>query len=176
MQVLGSVTIPATATSPAKKYTNVLTLNTAGCNLLLFACPSTQALLSWTAALRLAAWEKSRLEEIYTAHLFRITLQDGTSATVGVTDLLTVAFQAGMRPPPSFMAASRVGYRSALQVSRTGGDCGWSFPQEGMFRTKAQYPLQNIVPVPRLCNARSVSPHCFLATTVPLVWRRQSNL
>ena len=77
IQVLGSVTMPATATSPAQKYTNVLTLNNAGSNLLLFACPSTQALLSWTAALRLSAWEKSRLEEIYSAHLIRITLNSG---------------------------------------------------------------------------------------------------
>ena len=33
--------------------------------------------MQWTAAMRLAAWEKSRLEEIYTAHLIRITLNDG---------------------------------------------------------------------------------------------------
>lgn len=77
IQVLGSVTIPATTTAPAKKYTNVLNLNNAGSNRLLFACPSTQALLSWAAALRLAAWEKSRLEEIYSAHLIRITLTEG---------------------------------------------------------------------------------------------------
>jgi len=74
VQVLGSVTVPATPTVPSKRYTNVLTLNTAGSNLLLFSCPSTAALISWAAALRLAAWEKSRLEEIYTAHLIRITL------------------------------------------------------------------------------------------------------
>ncbi|KAJ7928929.1 hypothetical protein B0H13DRAFT_969709 [Mycena leptocephala] len=74
VHVLGSVTVPETATSPAKRYPDVLTLNTAGSNLLLFSCPSTQALLSWAAALRLSAWEKSRLEEIYTAHLLRITL------------------------------------------------------------------------------------------------------
>ncbi|KAG5651366.1 hypothetical protein H0H81_008935 [Sphagnurus paluster] len=74
VQVLGSVTTPATATGPSKKYANVLTLNTAGSNLLLFSCPSAPALISWAAALRLSAWEKSRLEEIYTAHLIRITL------------------------------------------------------------------------------------------------------
>ncbi|KAG8700722.1 hypothetical protein FRC08_004481 [Ceratobasidium sp. 394] len=76
VQVLGSVTFPATATSPAKRFTNVLTLNTAGSNLLLFVCESAAALVSWAAALRLAAWEKSRLEEIYTAHLLRITLTE----------------------------------------------------------------------------------------------------
>ncbi|KAJ3893232.1 hypothetical protein GG344DRAFT_43777 [Lentinula edodes] len=80
VQVLGSVTIPATPAQPAQPakpasgYTNVLTLNTAGSNLILFACPHTQSLISWAAALRLSAWEKSRLEEIYTAHLCRITL------------------------------------------------------------------------------------------------------
>lgn len=74
VQVLGSVTVPATPETPAKRYANVLTLNTAGSNLLLFSCPTTAALISWAAALRLSAWEKSRLEEIYTAHLLRITL------------------------------------------------------------------------------------------------------
>ena len=74
VQVLGSVTTPATSTLPSRRYANVLTLNTAGSNLLLFSCPSTPALISWAAALRLASWEKSRLEEIYTAHLIRITL------------------------------------------------------------------------------------------------------
>ena len=49
-------------------------LNTMGSNLLLFSCPSPAALVSWVAALRLAAWEKSRLDEIYTAHLIRIIL------------------------------------------------------------------------------------------------------
>ncbi|KAH9940971.1 hypothetical protein B0H21DRAFT_570068 [Amylocystis lapponica] len=77
VNVLGAVTVPATPTSPPKKYGNVLTLNTAGSNLLLFSCPSPGALMSWAAAVRLSAWEKSRLEEIYTAHLIRITLNDG---------------------------------------------------------------------------------------------------
>lgn len=81
VQVLGSVTFPATNAAPAKRYTNVLTLNTAGSNLLLFVCESPAALVSWAAALRLAAWEKSRLEEIYTAHLLRITLTESRVCT-----------------------------------------------------------------------------------------------
>lgn len=81
VQVLGSVTVPATATQPSKRYTNVLTLNTAGSNLLLFSCPSTNALISWASALRLSAWEKSRLEEVYTAHLIRITLNRPNAPT-----------------------------------------------------------------------------------------------
>ncbi|KAI0250241.1 hypothetical protein BJV78DRAFT_1128264 [Lactifluus subvellereus] len=80
VQVLGAVTIPATGSSPAQKYNNVVTLNTAGSNLILFSCPSAASLISWATALRLAAWEKSRLEEIYTAHLIRITLNDGRDA------------------------------------------------------------------------------------------------
>jgi CCR4-NOT transcriptional complex subunit CAF120 len=75
--VLGSVTVPGTANTSPRRYNNVLTLNTAGSNLMLFSCPTTPALISWAAALRLSAWEKSRLEEIYTAHLIRITLNDG---------------------------------------------------------------------------------------------------
>lgn len=59
----------------------MLTLNTAGSNLILFSCPSTAALISWAAALRLSAWEKSRLEEIYTAHLCRINLSSPSVPT-----------------------------------------------------------------------------------------------
>ncbi|OBZ72527.1 hypothetical protein A0H81_07601 [Grifola frondosa] len=86
VHVLGSVTLPATSNSPSKKYSNVLTLNTAGSNLFLFSCPSPEALMSWTAALRLSAWEKSRLEEIYTAHLIRVTLNDGRAAPTTLTN------------------------------------------------------------------------------------------
>ncbi|KAL4072674.1 hypothetical protein V8B97DRAFT_1870105 [Scleroderma yunnanense] len=80
VQVLGAITMPSVGDQPPKKYTNVLTLNTAGSNLLLFSCPSTDALVSWATALRLTSWEKSRLEEIYTAHLIRITLPAGKDA------------------------------------------------------------------------------------------------
>ncbi|KAG6910858.1 hypothetical protein DXG01_007174 [Tephrocybe rancida] len=75
VQVHGSVTTPDTPTSPSKKYLNILALNTAGSNILLFSCPDARSLKSWAAAMRLSAWEKSRLEEIYTAHLFRIMLK-----------------------------------------------------------------------------------------------------
>ncbi|TDL23533.1 hypothetical protein BD410DRAFT_721168 [Rickenella mellea] len=72
VHVLGSVTVPATATTPAKKFAQVITLNTAGSNLLLFSCPSPAEVVSWAAAIRMAAWEKSRLEEIYTGHILRL--------------------------------------------------------------------------------------------------------
>ncbi|KAK7050878.1 hypothetical protein VNI00_004990 [Paramarasmius palmivorus] len=74
IQVLGAISIPVPGSPDPQRQENVLTLNTAGSNLLFFACPNTNALISWASALRLAAWEKSRLEEIYTAHLIRITL------------------------------------------------------------------------------------------------------
>ncbi|KAH8092648.1 hypothetical protein BXZ70DRAFT_450241 [Cristinia sonorae] len=87
--VVGNLTTPApgapdstraygpVAPGPTETYPNVFSVNTAGLNLLLFSCPSTQALISWVSALRLAAWEKSRLEEMYTAHLIRVMLNDG---------------------------------------------------------------------------------------------------
>ncbi|TCD64822.1 hypothetical protein EIP91_003603, partial [Steccherinum ochraceum] len=77
VQVVGTLTTPGTPEAPPQTFANVFSVNTAGLNLLLFSCPSTQALVSWSAALRLAAWEKSRLEEMYTAHLVRIMLNDG---------------------------------------------------------------------------------------------------
>ncbi|KAI0649070.1 hypothetical protein C8Q79DRAFT_1007637 [Trametes meyenii] len=77
VHVLGSIDPPPSPGAPRRRFPNVLTLNTAGSNLYLFSCPSAEALVQWTAALRLSAWEKSRLEEIYTAHLIRITMNDG---------------------------------------------------------------------------------------------------
>ncbi|KAM6504468.1 hypothetical protein JOM56_001411 [Amanita muscaria] len=75
VHVIGAITVPETPTSPAKRYTDILAMNTAGTNLILFSCPSREALMAWVAALRLSSWEKSRLEEIYTAHLIRTTQQ-----------------------------------------------------------------------------------------------------
>jgi len=49
----------------------VFSLNTAGSNRLLFSCPSERDLARWTTGLRLAAWERARLEEIYTGHLIK---------------------------------------------------------------------------------------------------------
>jgi hypothetical protein len=67
---------------PFKICDNVFSLNTAGSSLQLFSCVSVEALTSWVSALRLSAWEKSRLEETYTAHLIRTTLSDGESGCV----------------------------------------------------------------------------------------------
>ncbi|KAG6898735.1 hypothetical protein C0993_004785 [Termitomyces sp. T159_Od127] len=66
VQVIGAVTIP-------ERYAHVFSIsNTAGSNLL-FSCPDLFTLKSWVSALRLSSWERSRLDEIYTAHLLRIT-------------------------------------------------------------------------------------------------------
>lgn len=49
----------------------VFSLNTAGSNRLLFSCPTEEDIARWATALRLAAWERARLEEIYTGHLIK---------------------------------------------------------------------------------------------------------
>ena len=74
VHVLDSITQPGTPTFSPRKYTNVIALNTAGMNLLFFSCPSPQDAISWSTAFRLSCWEKTRLEEIYTAHLFHSNL------------------------------------------------------------------------------------------------------
>jgi CCR4-NOT transcriptional complex subunit CAF120 len=125
VQVLGSVTVPATASTPAKRYTDVLTLNTAGSNLLLFSCPSTAVLISWAAALRLSAWEKSHLEEIYTAHLLRITIPDGKCDTYSAIRLSETFPQSKKRLLRSSRAAWKAGSRSASPVKQTGNDTTW---------------------------------------------------
>ncbi|ORX41110.1 hypothetical protein BD324DRAFT_42831 [Kockovaella imperatae] len=49
----------------------VFSLNTAGSNRLLFSCPTEKDVAKWATGLRLAAWERARLEEIYTGHLIK---------------------------------------------------------------------------------------------------------
>ncbi|KAJ3765304.1 hypothetical protein FB446DRAFT_832474, partial [Lentinula raphanica] len=123
VQVLGSVTIPAqnpanAGPQPAQRYTNVLTLNTAGSNLILFACPSTDALISWAAAIRLSAWEKSRLEEMYTAHLCRIMIGVG-KADVGST-LVRGKLEGWVR----IRVAGRTEWKAVWMVVREGRGAG----------------------------------------------------
>lgn len=131
VQVLGSVTIQATTATPSKRYANVLTLNTAGSNLLLFSCPSTSALISWAAALRLASWEKSRLEEIYTAHIIRIFIGSKQPFhsfvfVPGIYIYVSVFLeQLEIRRPPSFVVKWRVGQGSVSQVKRIGSVFGY---------------------------------------------------
>jgi CCR4-NOT transcriptional complex subunit CAF120 len=72
--LLGSITTKPTATQPSRQYPHVFTLTTAGANLILFSSPTAEALVSWGNAIRLSQWEKSRLEEIYTAALLRTSL------------------------------------------------------------------------------------------------------
>ncbi|KAG6864914.1 hypothetical protein C0993_008436 [Termitomyces sp. T159_Od127] len=73
VQLIGAVRVPEGPSSPAQTYAHVFSILTAGSNYLLFSCPDSFTLKSWVSALRLSSWEKSRLEEIYTAHLLRIT-------------------------------------------------------------------------------------------------------
>jgi len=61
-------------------HDDVFTLNTAGANLISFACRDRASLNSWIAALRLALWERARMEEIYTGHLLRMSLCDPNGA------------------------------------------------------------------------------------------------
>lgn len=63
-------------------HNHVFSLNTAGSNRLLFSAPSDHDLVRWTTGLRLAAWERSRLEEIYTGHLIRAGRREPRSPLV----------------------------------------------------------------------------------------------
>lgn len=70
------MTVQRSPTTPDRVLKDIFTINTAGHNLISFACPDEDALISWVAALRLAVWEKARLEEIYTGHMLRITFSN----------------------------------------------------------------------------------------------------
>jgi CCR4-NOT transcriptional complex subunit CAF120 len=65
----------------------VFSLNTAGSNRILLSCRNEPNLALWVSALRLAAYEKSRIEEIYTGHLLqtfvRSSNRGGPSLPVG---------------------------------------------------------------------------------------------
>ena len=49
-------------------------------------CHSDKDFISWVAAFRLSRWEKSRLDEIYTAQLIRTTINDSRNAPSTLTD------------------------------------------------------------------------------------------
>jgi CCR4-NOT transcriptional complex subunit CAF120 len=55
----------------SRPHPHVFSLNTAGSNRMLFSCPTERDLALWVTALRLSAYEKSRLEEIYTGHVLK---------------------------------------------------------------------------------------------------------
>ena len=124
------MTVPATPTAPSKRYSNVITLNTAGSNLLLFSCPSTSALLSWAASLRLAAWEKSRLEEIYTAHLIRITL---TGEVISDIDISGAALTSTIARdvPTTLIHGKTEGWARVRIAGQTDWKRVWFVVQEG---------------------------------------------
>lgn len=60
----------------------VFSLNTAGSNRILLSCPSEESLARWVTGLRLAAWEKSRIEEVYTGHALRTFVNTGSRSPV----------------------------------------------------------------------------------------------
>ncbi|KAF9007597.1 hypothetical protein BDQ17DRAFT_1324157 [Cyathus striatus] len=152
VQVMGSVTTPATADTPSQRYTNILALNTAGSNLLLFSCPSTQALISWASALRLSAWEKSRLEEIYTAHLIRITL-NRTYTYPCLSFMLET--KAGLSQHEMYLPPLAVAHGGWVRV-RIAGQTDWkhvwavvSAGSEGTGRTQSNPPTPGIGDTPQ---------------------------
>lgn len=154
--MLGSVTVPATATQPSRRYTNVLTLNTAGSNLLLFSCPSTNALISWASALRLSAWEKSRLEEIYTAHLIRITLNREylASPSAKFNDLIKTVCGAGPDAPTTLVRGKTEGWVRIRVAGQTDWKRVWMVVSAGNEGTGVDAgpngaPSPGLPPVPR---------------------------
>jgi CCR4-NOT transcriptional complex subunit CAF120 len=66
----------------SKPYPFCFSLNTAGSNRILLSCPSEYDRTLFVSALRLSAWEKSRLEEIYTGHLLRTFVSGGRAPVV----------------------------------------------------------------------------------------------
>lgn len=71
---------PHRPTSHAHPF--VFSLNTAGSNRILLSCPSEDSLARWVTGLRLAAWEKSRIEEVYTGHALRTFIHTGSRSPV----------------------------------------------------------------------------------------------
>lgn len=62
--------LPPTRHNPqAGPHPFVFSINTAGMNSVLFSCPDQEVMQEWVTAIRLAGWEMSRLQEIYTGHL-----------------------------------------------------------------------------------------------------------
>ena len=60
---------PPSPKGPQPQTPHQFALNSAGLNRLLFCAPNAQSFVMWINAIRLAAWERSRCNEIYTGSL-----------------------------------------------------------------------------------------------------------
>jgi CCR4-NOT transcriptional complex subunit CAF120 len=69
------------------KCDKIITLSTPGATIrYIFSCHSVRDFYSWVAAFRLSRWEKSRLEEMYTAQVIRTTINDSGNVPSTLTD------------------------------------------------------------------------------------------
>lgn len=75
--------VEAKATKMSFPTAHTFTLSTLGKNKTIFACPDAASLKTWITAIRLAAWERSRLLEVYTGALLasRLLSVEGKTPT-----------------------------------------------------------------------------------------------
>ncbi|KAF8604526.1 hypothetical protein BDV93DRAFT_522244 [Ceratobasidium sp. AG-I] len=164
VSALGALTFPATSTTPARRFTNVLTLNTAGSNLLLFVCESTAALVSWAAALRLASWEKSRLEEIYTAHLLRVTPRE---------DQFLKEKEKAKAPHTSLVRGKFEGWARVRVADQTNWQRLWVIITDGTAQTHGASGSDT-----KKCRLSGLFPHLshgYVGSSGPTSWNKSSQ-
>ncbi|KAF8602352.1 hypothetical protein BDV93DRAFT_494874, partial [Ceratobasidium sp. AG-I] len=106
VQLIDASKLPDSYTMPCQGVDSILTLNTAGSNLFIFACESQTTLLKWLSAFLVACWEKSRLEEIYTAQLLRISFTENGE----------------WREPPTTLGSGHTGVWASVRIA---GQTNW---------------------------------------------------
>lgn len=93
-------------------------MNSAGLNRIIFCAPSAQSFSMWINAIRLAGWERSRCNEIYTGTL--LGLREPKNGWLGFENGLTTA-GSGKAAPVTPAAAKFEGWLKA----RLPGDTEW---------------------------------------------------
>ncbi|SCV67650.1 BQ2448_5261 [Microbotryum intermedium] len=122
--------LPPHPSAPPTPTTYQFAINSAGLNRILFCAPHEASMMMWINAIRLAAWERSRTNEIYTGTLLGMR-EPKPAGWIG--------FDAGLTPPGS-PANTTGGKFEGYLKARLPGETEWRKTWTVLIRSKKQDP------------------------------------
>ncbi|SCZ93519.1 BZ3500_MvSof-1268-A1-R1_Chr6-3g08712 [Microbotryum saponariae] len=122
--------LPPHPSAPPTPTTFQFAINSAGLNRVLFCAPHEGSMMMWINAIRLAAWERSRTNEIYTGTLLGMR-EPKPAGWIG--------FDAGLTPPGSPANATGGKFEGYLKA-RLPGETEWRKTWAVLIKSKKQEP------------------------------------
>ncbi|KDE04897.1 hypothetical protein MVLG_04655 [Microbotryum lychnidis-dioicae p1A1 Lamole] len=137
--------LPASPSAPPTPTTFQFAINSAGLNRVLFCAPHEESMKMWINAIRLAAWERSRANEIYTGTLLGMR-EPKPAGWIG--------FEAGLSPPGS-PANTTGGKFEGYLKARLPGETEWRKTWAVLIKSKKQEPGASSASVTKKKDRRS---------------------